>query len=138
MAARLAKMESIVKESSLGNVPAGNQFLEFDSRHNSTSPPNTHGTSPGPSSGLLFEVDELRSQSKTVLSGQTGIEPIGYKSPSTPVDSDLKVEYTGIAFTLVIFMKLTIKAHSVSSHLQVFNGSTSWLAMIPLLAPYLH
>ncbi|PVH69514.1 hypothetical protein DL98DRAFT_505623 [Cadophora sp. DSE1049] len=98
MAARLAKMECIVKEASRckGLTPPSEGFLEFDSMPDPKTTLNARRASPDPSE-LVFEEDELtlkRTFPGNSLSDQGGIGPYVPSSTGSSVDGDPNVEYS--------------------------------------------
>lgn len=100
MADRLAKMESIVKESwgEKGLTPPGNQFIGFDSRIDLRNILDTPGNSLGSTFEPVFEEDELPSPSKAVIKedGMSGLAELkSTHDASTTLGNDMNVEYPG-------------------------------------------
>ena len=100
MADRLAKMESIVKESwgEKGLTLPGNQFIEFDSRFDLCNILDAPGNSPGSTFEPVFEEDELTSLSKAAIKedGMSGFAELeSTHDASTTLGDENNVEYPG-------------------------------------------
>lgn len=101
MADRLARMESIVKESwGRRGLPLGNQFIEFDSRSDLSSILDPLGNSPNSTFKPAFEEDELTSLSKAAIrrDGMLGLADLeSSQGATTTLEDDMNVEYPGMA-----------------------------------------
>ena len=137
MVERLARMESVAKEFSKSKVstPPSNQF---DGGPDPNTILNAERTSLGPLSELVFEEDGFINASAipTSENGQSALaefEPHLNHNAAILVDNDLEIEYTGTAFSPIVFLKLMSQVCFASSPPKVSDGSMTWLVMIVLV-----